>query len=69
MDELLFADLPIQTAPDTLSCDNGILMKCNRCSGAGQEKCPYPRHYLVAQTWDPTCRKCNGSGWIYEVWK
>ena len=60
--EPLFADLPIQPAPTILTCDTHVLEPCRRCAGTGREACPYPRHYNVAQTWDPTCRGCGGAG-------
>lgn len=58
----LFADLPVQHAPAAIETDQHVLEPCRRCSGTGRESCPYPRHYDVAMTWDPTCRGCNGAG-------
>lgn len=58
----LFADLPVQHPPAVRETDLHVLTPCRRCAGSGRERCPYPRHYAVAQTWDPTCRGCDGAG-------
>ena len=62
MPDDLFPSLPEQRAPSTLYADRHALEPCSRCGGTGREVCPYPSHYYVALTWDPTCRGCNGAG-------
>lgn len=58
----LFADLSQQLPPAVITTDRHALMPCGRCGGRGRETCPYPRHYDIAQLWDPTCRGCGGAG-------
>jgi DnaJ-class molecular chaperone len=62
----LFGCLPEQTRPRALECDSHFFVECRRCDGTGREVCTWPKHYMIAQTWDPTCRGCSGTGGTLE---